>query len=333
MTQIVLPELHALAQAALAKSGAHPAMADATARALVYAEGDGLASHGVSRVPFYAGHLKSGRAIGSAQPRIANQRGGTVLVDAGSGLAFSACALGIAECIARAPQYGIACAGIANSHHFGAAAYHLEALADAGLVGLAISNSPAAMPAWGGKRALFGTNPIAAIFPRANGAPLLIDLSLSEVARGKIMMAARDNKPIPQGWAIDADGRPTTDAKAALAGSMLPAGGVKGAMLALIVELLVVALTGSQFGFETASFFEDEGGPTRIGQAFIAIDPGALAGRETYLARVETLLAAMLEDDGVRLPGERRRALRDRAQAHGVDVPEALLAQLRAMAA
>jgi len=171
------------------------------------------------------------------------------------------------------------------------------------------------------------------VFPRAKGAPLLIDLSLSEVARGKIMMAARDNKPIPEGWAIDADGRPTTDARAALAGSMLPAGGVKGAMLALIVELLVVALTGSQFGFETASFFEDAGGPTRIGQAFIAIDPAALAGRETYLARVETLLAAMLEDDGVRLPGERRRALRDRAHAEGVEVPEALLAQLRSMAA
>ena len=130
------------------------------------------------------------------------------------------------------------------------------------------------MPAWGGKRALFGTNPIAAIFPRRAAPPLVIDLSLSAVARGKIMVAARDGKPIPEGWALDKDGKPTTDAKAALDGSMLPAGGVKGAMLALTVELLVCALSGAAYRIRVRQLLHRGGRPTRIGQAFLAIDPG-----------------------------------------------------------
>jgi (2R)-3-sulfolactate dehydrogenase (NADP+) len=195
-----------------------------------------------------------------------------------------------------------------------------------------MGNSPAAMPAWGGKRALMGTNPIAAGFPRRTGPPLLIDLSLSAVARGKIMVAAREGKPIPEGWAVDKEGRPTTDAKAALEGSMLPAGGVKGAMLALTVELLVCALSGSAFGFESDSFFTDEGRPTRIGQAILAIDPAALAGKGVYEERVETLIEAMLEDEDVRLPGERRRVNRERAEREGVSVPSELMTKIRALA-
>lgn len=331
MAHIYLDELQLLAAAGLAAAGANAAMADTTARALVYAESQGLGSHGLSRVAFYAGHLRAGRAIGSAVPKLMHERGGAALIDAGSGLAYPACAMAVEQAAARAREHGVSFVGVTNSHHFGAAAYHLEALADAGLVALALSNSPAAMPAWGGKRPLFGTNPVAAVFPRRGGARLLIDLSLSQVARGKLMIAARDNQPIPLGWALDAEGQPTTDPKAGLAGSMLPAGGVKGAMLALIVELLVCALTGAHFGFETESFFVDEGGPARLGQAFLAIDPGALAGNNTYLDRVETLVDAMLEDEGVRLPGDRRRKLRDEALKHGIDIPDALMAQLRAM--
>jgi (2R)-3-sulfolactate dehydrogenase (NADP+) len=162
---------------------------------------------------------------------------------------------------------------------------------------------------------------------------LLIDLSLSEVARGKLMVAAKEGRPIPLGWALDGDGRPTTDPKAGLEGSMLPLGGTKGAMLALVVELIVTALTGAAMGFEASSFFVDEGNRPRIGQAFLVIDPDALAGRDTYLARIEALIAEMAKDPGVRLPGDRRRALAARASASGVDVPEALLAQLQRLAA
>jgi (2R)-3-sulfolactate dehydrogenase (NADP+) len=332
MASIDLVSLQELARAALQAAGANPDMANSTARALVRADAQGLASHGVSRVASYAAQLRNGRVQGKAVARVARERGGAFLVDAGAGLAFPACELAVSEAIARARQHGVAFAGVTNSHHFGVAADHLRAVAQQGMVGLAMGNSPSAMPAWGGKRALFGTNPIAAAFPRRGGAALLIDLSLSEVARGKLMVAAREGKSIPLGWAVDSEGKPTTDPKAGLAGSMLPMGGVKGAMLALVVELLVAAVTGAHFGFEADSFFVDEGNQARIGQAFIVLDPDAVAGRETYLDRVETLVAAMLEDEGVRLPGARRDQLAHQASQGGVDVPDALLADLKRLA-
>ena len=325
-------ELQELVCRALERSGATAAMARATARALWAAEADGIASHGVSRVPQYCGHLKNGRARGSAVPVIARDSRGACLVDAKQGLAFEACALAVSEAIRRAREFGVAYVAVTNSNHFGVAAYHVEPIAEAGLVGLAFGNSPAAIPAWGGTRALFGTNPLAAIFPRRSAAPLVIDLSLSAAARGKIMVAAREGKPIPEGWALDKEGRNTTDASAALEGSMLAAGGMKGAMLALTVELLVCALSGAAFGFESDSFFTEEGRPTRIGQAFIAIDPAALAGREVYLERIETLVAAMNAEPGVRLPGERRRVQRERATREGISLPRELARRIRALA-
>jgi (2R)-3-sulfolactate dehydrogenase (NADP+) len=325
-------ELERLMASALARSGATPAMAAATARALRAAEEEGIASHGASRIPQYCGHLKNGRASGAAVARVARDSKGACLVDAGGGLAFEACDLAAREAVRRAAEYGVAYVAVTNSNHFGVAAYHLERVTEAGQVGLAFGNSPAAMPAWGGKRALMGTNPIAAAFPRRAQKALSIDLSLSAVARGKIMVAARDGKPIPEGWAIDAAGHPTTDARQALAGSMLPAGGVKGAMLALTVELLVCALSGAAFGFESDSFFTEEGRPTRIGQALLAIDPGALAGQEVYFERVETLIAAMIEDPAVRLPGARRAMHREKALREGLKVPAELLARIRTLA-
>jgi (2R)-3-sulfolactate dehydrogenase (NADP+) len=327
-----LAELEELMRRALVASGATATMAAATARALAAAEAEGIASHGASRIPQYCGHLANGRATGSARPRIVHERGGACLVDAGGGLAFEACAMASEQAVARAKEHGVAFVAVTNSNHFGVAAFHVEPIAAAGLVGIAMGNSPAAMPAWGGKRALFGTNPIAAAFPRRSQPPIVVDLSLSAVARGKIMVAARDGKPIPEGWALDREGNPTTDAKAALEGSMLPAGGVKGAMLALTVELLVCALSGAAYGFESDSFFTDAGRPTRIGQAMLAIDPSALAGNDAYLDRVEVMVAAMLEDTGVRLPGERRVRQRERAAREGVSVPPELLAKIRALA-
>jgi (2R)-3-sulfolactate dehydrogenase (NADP+) len=336
VAKLALAELQELAERALARAGAGAGMAVSTARALVAADAQGLASHGVSRVPQYAGLLKNGRADGKAIAAVVRSKGGAVLVDAKDGLAFPACDLAIKEAGARARELGVAFAGVNNSHHFGVAALHLGAVADAGMVGIALGNSPAAMPMTGGKRALFGTNPIAAVFPRKRGAPISIDLSLSEAARGKIMVAAQKGEAIPLGWALDKQGNPTTDAKAALEGMMLPfgsnEGGSKGAMLALMVELLVVALTGAQFGFEADSFFVAEGNRPKLGQAFIVIDPHALAGNDAYLERVETLIGAMLADESVRIPGYRRNALAAKALADGVTIPDALLSQLRQLA-
>jgi (2R)-3-sulfolactate dehydrogenase (NADP+) len=286
----------------------------------------------LSRVAQYAGHLRNGRVNGDAIPQARQAKAAALLVDAQEGLAFPACALAVRQAVRAAQECGVAFAGVTNSHHFGAAAYHLEAVAQAGMVGLAFGNSPAAMPAWGGKRALFGTNPIAAVFPRRDAPPLVIDLSLSEVARGKLMVAAKEGKQIPQGWALDKDGNPTTDPKAGLEGMMLPAGGVKGAMLALVVELLCCALTGAAYGFEADSFFTEEGNRPRIGQAFLVIDPAALAGTDVFNERIETLVETMLEDPAVRLPGQRRLALAQKAGADGIEVSAALLDQLETLA-
>ena len=334
MALIAVEEARTRVAAALRQAGANPAMAETTARALVLAESQGLGSHGLGRVAQYCTHLRNGRVRGDAVPRVAGGRGAAALIDAQEGLAFPACELAVAEAMRRAGEFGISIAGVANSHHGGVIVDHLRPAAAAGYVGLGFANSPAAMPAAGGRHPIFGTNPVAAIFPRRDATPLMIDLSLSEVARGKLMVAAKEGRSIPPGWALDASGAPTTDPKAGLEGSMLPIGAVsspKGAMLALMVELLVTALIGAQFGFEASSFFVDAGNRPRIGQTFIVIDPGALAGREAFLDRLEVLVREMLVDEGVRLPGERREALRRRAEAEGLEVGDAVLKSLAAV--
>ena len=334
MAKITMEEARSRVAAAMQAAGANAAMAKATARALVLAEAQGLASHGLSRVAQYAGHLHNGRVNGAATPTVIKSKGAAAVVDAQEGLAFAACELAVNEAVARAREFGISVVGVTNSHHCGVVIDHLRAAAEAGMVGLGFANSPSAMPAAGGRHPIFGTNPIAAIFPRRGDAvPLMVDLSLSEVARGKLMLAAKEGKPIPAGWALDAQGNPTTDPKAGLEGSMLPIGAAsspKGAMLALVVELLVTALIGANFGFEASSFFVDEGNRPRIGQTFIVIDPDALAGREGFLDRVEVLVREMLVDDGVRLPGARREALLAKARVEGLTIGDELLASLRA---
>jgi len=197
------------------------------------------------------------------------------------------------------------------------------------MVGIAFTNSPAAIPPWGGKKALFGTNPVAFAFPRNDAEPIIVDLALTTVVRGKIMLAMQKGEKIPEGWALDRDGKPTTDPKEAIEhGSLFPIGGAKGAMLALMFELICAALTGAAIGPEADSFFSEEGNRPRIGQAFIAIDPGALAGTDRYLERVETVVRTMLSDAEVRLPGTRRFASEKTARATGIDIPDDLLAQI-----
>jgi (2R)-3-sulfolactate dehydrogenase (NADP+) len=335
MATLTLHEATALVARALAQAGANAAMAQSTARALVLAESQGMASHGLSRVLQYTTHLRNGRADGSAVAAVVKRKGAALLVDARQGLAFPACDLAVAEAVKTARELGVCFAGVTNSHHCGVVVDHLRAAAAAGMVGLGFANSPAAMPAAGGKHPVFGTNPVAAVFPRQAADALMIDLSLSEVARGKLMVAAKEGKSIPPGWALDKDGNPTTDPKAGMEGSMLPLGAVsspKGSMLALIVELLVTAVIGAQFGYEASSFFVDEGNQPRIGQAFIIIDPGALAGADVYYSRMEDVIAEMLVDDGVRLAGARRLDLERKAAVTGVIIPDALSKNLHDLA-
>jgi (2R)-3-sulfolactate dehydrogenase (NADP+) len=322
-------ELFQLARTALERAGAHAGMASAAARHLVRAEEQGLPSHGMSRVPFYCSMLRNGRADGAAHPAMAAERAAACLIDNRDGLPYVSVEWAVGEAIQRARRNGIAFAGIRNSAHVGVLGIHLLPVADAGLVGLAFTNSPAAIPAWGGRKALFGTNPVAAVFPRKGEPPVVIDLALTTVVRGRIMMAMRKGERIPEGWALDRHGRPTTDPKEAIEhGSLFPIGGAKGAMLALMFELICASLTGAAIGPEADSFFAEEGNKPRIGQAFIAIDPSGLAGPEKFAERVDTVVRTMLADPEVRLPGARRFAAEKAARASGIEIPDDLLAQI-----
>ena len=303
-------------------------MAQAAARHLVQAEAQGLPTHGMSRVPFYCSMLRNGRADGTARPALVSDRAAACLIDNRDGLPYVSVDWAVGEVIQRARRNGIAFAGIRNSSHVGVLGIHLLSVAEAGLVGFAFTNSPAAIPPWGGKKALFGTNPVAAAFPRRGADPIVIDLALTTVVRGRIMMAMRKGERIPEGWALDRHGKPTTDPKEAIEhGSLFPIGGSKGAMLALMFELICASLTGAAIGPEADSFFAEQGNKPRIGQAFIAIDPAALAGSDKFAERVETVASTMLSDPEVRLPGARRFAS-ERASKAGIEVPDDLLAQI-----
>ena len=286
------------------------------ADALINAEFDGQAGHGLSRIPSYVEQVLSGKVAGNVTPSLLSSKGSVIRVDANQGFAFPAISLALSEITKTCKNFGIAAASISRSHHFGQAGRHVERLAEDGLIGLMFGNTPKAIPPWGGTKPLFGTNPIAFASPRETAAPLVIDMSLSKVARGKVMVANQLNEKIPEGWAIDKEGRPTTDAKKALEGAMLPIGDAKGSALALMVEMLAAGLTGSNFGFEASSFLNAEGDSPGVGQLIIAIDPSFFSG-ESFAERTETLVGAILEQPSTRLPGDKRiekRKVREMSQ-------------------
>lgn len=312
--------------------GASAANAASVARALIGAELAGQGGHGLRRLPAYAAQARSGKVDGKAVPRVMLTRPGAVHIDAMHGFAYPALDLAIKELSVIAPAQGIAIGGIMRSHHAGAAGLVVERLADIGLVGLMFTNSPAAMAPWGGSRALFGTNPIAFACPVQGDAPIVVDLSLSKVARGRIMAASQNGQAIPEGWAFDRDGQTTTDATAALAGTMAPVGDAKGTALAMMVELLCAGLTGANYASEQTSFFDAEGAPPGTGQTVIAIDPNAF-GQINAIARFGELAAAVGETAGARVPGRRRRDVRSRYERDGIPIDPALLAEIETLSA
>ena len=327
MVRVGLDELRELAVRVLTAAGTSPGNAASVARALVAADADGIASHGVSRLPAYAYQVMSGKVDGFAVPRVTEAAPAALRIDAATGFAFPAIDAGLERAWRIAGRTGVVAVAVNRSHHFGVAGHHVERAARQGFVALAFGNSPAAIAPWGGRRALYGTNPIAFACPRSAADPLVIDLALGQVARGKIKLAADRGEPIPEGWATDASGRPTTDARAAMEGALLPIGGAKGAALVLMVEILAAVLTGAHFGYEASSFFTADGPPPRVGQFFLVLDPVHLAG-EGFGERLEALLTAVLAQPGTRLPGDRRLANRRRAERDGVDLPAALHADL-----
>ncbi len=328
MPQLSLIEAEDLVAAALERCRTSPENARSVARALVAAEADGLSGHGLSRVASYAAQAKAGKVDGFATPSATRPRPAVLAVDAAHGFAYPALELAVRELPAVAREAGIAAAPIRRSHHAGAAGHPVERLAEAGLVAILLANTPAAIAPWGGDRALFGTNPIAFAAPRERGAPIVVDLSLSKVARGNILAAKQKGQPIPEGWAFDAQGRPTTDPDAALKGTMAPLGDAKGTALALMVELLAAGLTGATYAADASSFLDAQGPPPGTGQLLLAFDPAALGGGAE---RFEALAGAVQAQAGARLPGARRLDLRRRAQAEGIAVADATLAAIRAL--
>ena len=300
------------------------------ARALVAAEADGQKGHGASRVPSYAGQARSGKVNGHASPELLRVGDAAAIVDAHDGFSYPAIELAkrtLVESLAHSP---LAAVVIRNSHHSGVVAHHIEPLARAGFIAMSLGNGPQEIAPWGGNRGLFGTNQIGFAAPREGQPPLVIDMSLSKVARGRINVAAQTGEPIPSDWAFDAEGKPTTDAAAAMAGTMAPMGDAKGAQLVLMVEILAGALSASCFGFESSSYFSAEGAPPRAGQFMLAINPGPFsAGR--FGARLEDLISAIEAQPGTRLPGQRRYALRERAERDGIILPAALYQELQAL--
>jgi (2R)-3-sulfolactate dehydrogenase (NADP+) len=298
------------------------------AAALVAAEADGLKGHGLSRLPSYAAQAKIGKVDGFAVPQASRPRAGAAIIDAGHGFAYPAITLAETILPEMARAAGIACAGITRSHHCGAAGHPVERLAETGLVAMLFANTPAAIAPWGGAKAVFGTNPIAFACPLPGAAPIVVDLSLSKVARGNILAARQKGEHIPEGWALDAAGAPTTDPEAALAGTMLPLGDAKGTALALMVELLAAGLTGANYAAEASSFLDADGPPPGTGQLIIAFDPGAFDGGAAHFGRLAEMIAAQ---PGTHLPGSRRLAARAKARRDGLAVSDALLAEVAAL--
>ncbi len=324
-------QIQELAFSALKVAGTRDTSARSLARAVAAAERDGIASHGLMYVPTYCSHVECGKVDGKAEPVLSQPRPAAVIVDARTGFAHPSIDLGFSALIPAAESNGIACLAIHESYNCGALGYHVEWLAEKGLVGIGFTNSPASIAPAGGTRAVFGTNPFALAVPGPDGPALTIDQSASVVAKSEVMKRARRGEAIPEGWALDVDGHPTTDPDAALGGTMAPLGGYKGVGLALLTEVMAAALTGAMLGIDAAPFSGTSGGPPRTGQFFIAIAPDVTAGN-AFAERITRIAAVVAEQDGTRLPGSRRYAARAKADRNGVEIDPQILEQVRKLA-
>ena len=324
-------EIEALALAALTRCGASEAQARPLARATAETEADGVASHGLAYIPVYCEHLRCSKVDGTAEPTVTRPKPGLLVADAATGFAHAAIAAGFAELIPLARDHGVAALAVRRSYNCGVLGVHTRALAEAGLLGIGFTNAPASIAPSGGARPVVGTNPVSLAAPDGQGgAALLIDQSASVIAKSEIMKHAREGRPIPEGWALDAEGSPTTDPEAALAGSMAPSGGYKGVGLALIVEVMAAAMAGATLGIDASPFSGPKGGPPETGQFFLAVDPEASSGG-AYAARITRLAEAIRDQPGARLPGDGRAVARARAADKGVAVSAATFARVRAL--
>lgn len=330
-TVLSLDEVRDLAYRMLTSSGAAHHQAEPTARSIRDAEADGLRTVGLSYLPVYCDHVACGKVIGDATPVVERPRAATVRVDAGLGFSHPAFEAGASALVDAARTCGVGVMALTHSYSAGALSWFVEPLAHEGLVALMFANSSSLMAPAGGRRPFFGTNPFAWAAPRAEGPPVVADLSSSAVAWVTVNAHAQRSEPIPLGWALDPDGNPTTDASLGVRGTMLPAAGHKGSALALLVDIMSGGVAGSRFSFEADDFVDTTGGPPDVGQVLLAIDPTATMGG-AFADRIEVELRALAAEEGARLPGDRRLEHRVNAAEHGVAVPDELMELLRSYA-
>ena len=330
-TQMSLEAIHALAKDTLMAQGCDAENAGAVADIITRAEGDGCHSHGLMRLPGYVATLKSGKVKGKARPTIKKLAPAVVQVNGHNGFAPYALAEGRKHLIEAAKTCGIAAMPLIGIHHFAALWTEVEPVAEAGLVAFACTSyKPAVIPA-GGTKALYGTNPICFGWPRKDGAPMVFDQASSVMARGEVMLAAREGHALPEGVGVDTDGNPSTDPDAVLKGALLAFGGYKGSSIAMMVELLAGGLIGESFSFEAAIRDNGDGGPPQGGEFMLAMDPNLFGDASGWADHAEKLFDKIKEQDGTRLPGARRHVNRKENATSGVAVSNIILDKISAL--
>jgi (2R)-3-sulfolactate dehydrogenase (NADP+) len=330
--RISLSDVHDLASAALRAAGARESTAEIVAQSIMDAEADGIRLIGLAYLPTYCRHLEIRKVDGQALPVIHRVGPAGLIADAKNGFCHAAFVAAENDLMEMAREQGIAGLGINRSYASGVIGWFCERIANAGLLGITVTNASPTMAPYGGHAPVFGTNPIAIGVPRAEGPPLVIDTSPAATTRLEIKRRAAEGELLPLGWGLDASGHPTSNAEAVLdGGTVAPLGGHKGAALALMIEVLAAGLSGARWSFEASDLGDEEGGPPEIGQFFIAVDPVRFAGTG-FFQRIEVLLGQILQQEGTRLPGDRRLRHRDMAAVEGVAVPESLFAELERLA-
>jgi delta1-piperideine-2-carboxylate reductase len=327
--RMTLDEARPLVEDVLSRHGLGAAHVDAVADIIMAGERDGGGSHGIYRLLLCVDTIKAGKVSPDAEPSVQDVAPALVRVDARGGFAPLAFRKARPLLVEKAKRCGIAALGINHCFHFAALWPEVEALARDGLAAFAFTPSHAWVAPFGGRRPLFGTNPLAFGWPRPGRDPFVFDFATSAVARGEIELHRRAGKPIPLGWGVDPCGEPTTDPAEALAGAMLPFGGHKGSALAAMIELIAGPLIGDMTSMESLAYDDGANAAPYGGELVIAIDPAGFLGTAAaeHLARAEQVFEGIVSQ-GARLPSLRRYEARRRSQREGVHVDRALLDEI-----
>ena len=323
-TRLSLDDVRELSMNALITNGADQENAEAVTHFIWSAERDSCHSHGLFRLPGYIASLRSGKVNGRSRPTVEELAPAAIRVNGDNGYAPMALKVGRDPLAQRARETGIAALAITRTFHFSALWVETATLAELGLVAIAMTSAQPMVAPAGGTKALFGTNPLSFAWPRAGKPPVVFDMATAAMARGEIQVAAREGHQVHDGAGIDADGKPTNDPNKILEGAQLAFGGTKGALLALMVELMAGPMVGELFSVEQKEGDNGDGGPAVGGEFMLAIDPVRLSGNAKVLDHGEKLFSAVLEQEGTRLPAERRYRVRPVNEANGIEIPTAL---------